>query len=167
MRRRHPRRKKPEPTVQGVKLGCLAALCALVLLVGVAGCMAWLLDEEEAGPPSSGDEVTYAFYGSAEFVDEEEARPPPLEPARESSSTIQPVTERPLISTAKADALALLTLEKFILCQQLDPLASNADCAERAINVVCENEYGDAGWLNSEELECRDDVRQAVSRLDG
>ena len=74
-----------------------------------------------------------------------------------------PTTTTTLLSWAQAGAMASEALARAdIGCGALE---SEANCLRRAINVVCENRFGDTGWATSEEYDCRREVIAAMRRL--
>ena len=75
----------------------------------------------------------------------------------------RPTTTTTLLSRSQAGAMAREALARAdIGCGALE---SEANCLRRAINVVCENRFGDTGWATSEEYDCRREVIAAMRRL--
>lgn len=75
----------------------------------------------------------------------------------------RPTTTTTLLSWSQAGAMAREALARAdIGCGALE---SEANCLRRAINVVCENRFGNTGWATPEEYDCRREVIAAGLRL--
>ena len=75
----------------------------------------------------------------------------------------RPPTTTTLLSWSQAGAMAREALARAdIGCGALE---SEANCLRRAINVVCENRFGNTGWATPEEYDCRREVIAAGLRL--
>ena len=79
----------------------------------------------------------------------------PATPRRATPSTI--------MTRAEADRLLNAAILRSIRCDN-QASHSQTECARRALNAVCEDRYGDAGWATAEEYACRDEVRAAARR---